>query len=243
MRVLAQEIHDAFSAGKPIAVPPSRRDAGLTLEEAYAVQAELDAGRSVVGRKVGFANKALWRVMKLETLVWASMYAETVSHEVEWKPFGYSLKIEPEIVMKFKAPVARGSDAAAVLQAVEWMALGFEIIDCPYPDWKFSPADFVAAFGLHRRLIVGTPLMDVGNLVNELASFRLKLFRGGELVEEGAGKNSLKSPALCVAELGARAGEIISTGTLTSGSFIQSGETWRAETDLLPVAPVTLRLL
>jgi 2-keto-4-pentenoate hydratase len=246
MRALAQEICDVFSAGGAIAVPPSRREGGLTLEEAYAVEAELAAGRKVVGRKVGYANKALWRVLKLETLVWASMYEDTVvmaGDQAEWRTFGYSLKIEPEIVMKLRAPVARGADAAAVLEAVEWIALGFEIIDCPYPDWQFTPADFVAAYGLHRRLFIGAPLTEVKHLANELASFRLKLFRNGELAEEGAGKNSLKSPALCVGELGARAGEIISTGTLTGGSPINSGEAWRVETDILPVAPLTLRVL
>ena len=36
------------------------------------------AGHRVVGVKVGYANKAVWRVLKLETLVWASMYDDTV---------------------------------------------------------------------------------------------------------------------------------------------------------------------
>ena len=36
------------------------------------------AGHRTVGRKVGYANKAVWRVLKLETLVWAHMYDDTV---------------------------------------------------------------------------------------------------------------------------------------------------------------------
>jgi 2-keto-4-pentenoate hydratase len=246
MEALALQIFDAFSAGGPIAPPP-----GLSIEQAYAVETELQRlraveGHRVVGRKVGYANKAVWRVLKLDTLVWASMYDDTVvmtDGEAEWQPRGYSLKIEPEIVVKLKGDVARHADAAVVLHSVEWMALGFEIIDCPYPDWKFTPADFVAAFGLHRKLFVGTPITDVSHLVEELASFRVKLLRNGELVEEGAGKNSLRSPALCVAELGGKAGEMISTGTLTSGSPIAPGGTWRAECDILPVPALTLRLL
>ena len=38
------------------------------------------AGIATVGRKVGFANKAVWRVLKLETLVWAHMYDDTVRY-------------------------------------------------------------------------------------------------------------------------------------------------------------------
>ena len=41
---------------------------------------------------------------------------------------------------------------AAVLDCVESIALGFEIIDCVYPDWKFTPIDFVASYGLHAGL-------------------------------------------------------------------------------------------
>ena len=29
---------------------------------------------------MGYANKAIWRVLKLETLVWAHMYDDTVHH-------------------------------------------------------------------------------------------------------------------------------------------------------------------
>src|SRR5688572_12249424 len=82
---LASEIADAFARRQPIAVPPSARDAGLTLDQAYVVEAELarrrqEAGHATVGRKVGFANKALWRVMHLTTVAWASLYDDTVHH-------------------------------------------------------------------------------------------------------------------------------------------------------------------
>jgi 2-keto-4-pentenoate hydratase len=68
-----------------------------------------------------------------------------------------SPKIEPEIVLKIRSPLGAGTDAAAALEAVDWIALGFEIIDCPYADWKYQPADLVAAYGLHAALIVGEP--------------------------------------------------------------------------------------
>ncbi|HYA17522.1 MAG TPA: hypothetical protein VEF06_08660, partial [Bryobacteraceae bacterium] len=148
MNALALQIFEAFSAGREIAPAPGLTERSLTLAEAYEVEAELQRlriaeGRRVVGRKVGYANRAMWRVLKLETLVWASMYDDTVvltDGHAEWAPRGHSLKIEPEIVMKLKGPVERHADAAAVLEAAEWIALGFEIIDCPYPDWKFTPA-------------------------------------------------------------------------------------------------------
>src|SRR5206468_7083980 len=120
---------------------PSERDPGFDLASGYAVESELvrmrrATGRTTVGRKVGFANRAMWRVLKLDTLVWAHMYDDTVQYandghaSVAIGPM-FSPKIEPEVVFKLKRPLAaEGLDAAAVLDAVEWLALGFEIIDC-----------------------------------------------------------------------------------------------------------------
>jgi 2-oxo-3-hexenedioate decarboxylase len=164
-------------------------------------------------------------------------------------------RIEPEIVFRLNKAPAADLDAAGVLECVEWMALGFEIIDCPFPGWQFKPVDFIAAYGLHRALIVGEhSLIDAASipaLVDRLASFKVRLSRNGELAEEGAGRNALRSPALCLAELAkaalnqesstpVAAGELISTGTLTGVQSPAAGETWRADAEGLPVAPVTL---
>src|SRR5688572_14367705 len=187
---LASEIADAYARQQLIAVPPSARAAGLTLDQAYAVEAELArrrhaAGHATAGRKVGFANKALWRVMGLSTVVWASMYDDTV-HRAETNETSISIgrmfspKIEPEIMMKLKAPLGAGvAEQAATLEAVEWIALGFEVIDCPFPDWKFQPVDFVAAYGFHAALIVGTPSrIEAGmipSLTEALSRFTVRL--------------------------------------------------------------------
>jgi 2-oxo-3-hexenedioate decarboxylase len=266
---LAQELTTAYAGRQEIKVPPSARDQAFDLTTAYAVESELvrlrrATGRTTVGRKVGFANKAMWRVLKLDTLVWAHMYDDTVqlaAHGMAAVSLArmYSPKIEPEIVFKLKRPLGPGDvEAAAVLDAVEWLALGFEIIDCVFPDWKFQPADFVAAFGLHAALIVGEPRAvepaAIPALVEQLPRFKLRLTKHGELVEEGSGKASLRSPALCLGELAAgiarqagadplAAGELISTGTLTNSHPIASGETWKAEVEGIDLPDLTLRLM
>ena len=262
INALATEIADAFARRQPIAVPPSARAAGLTLDQAYAVEAELArrrhaGGHATVGRKVGFANKALWRVMNLATVTWASMYDDTVHHAGTNDPsisIGrmFSPKIEPEIMMKLRAPI--GTDAGGpvdVLRALEWIALGFEVIDCPFPDGKFQPVDFVAAYGFHAALIVGAPRAieadAIPTLAEALSTFTVRLLRNGEVAETGSGRNVLRSPALCLAELAAatvkqpgakplQAGEIISTGTLTTSCPIAPGETWRAEVEGLDLS-------
>jgi 2-oxo-3-hexenedioate decarboxylase len=264
---LAAELRDAYAARRTDVTPPSTRDPSFDLTAAYAVEAELArmrraSGHHTVGRKVGFANKAVWRALKLETLVWAHMYDDTVRRCVNGTaslPTASmtSPKIEPEIVFKLNAAIAPDADAAAVLNATEWIALGFEIIDCVFTDWKFQPADFVAAYGLHAALVFGDPLIvspeNASQLAEELPKFRVRLMKNGEVVAEGSGKNSLRSPALCVAELAAAIakrsdaeplapGELISSGTLTDSQLIHAGETWRAEVEGIDLAPLTLTL-
>ena len=216
-----------------------------------------------MGRKVGFANKALWRVLKLDTLVWAHMYDETVHYataNIATLPVGHmcSPKIEPEIVFKMRTPLGSGPlEPADVLDAVEWLALGFEIIDCVYADWKFQPSDFVAAFGLHAALVVGEPRLlgadIIPGIVEQLPRFKVRLTRNGELIEEGSGRNSLRSPALCLGELAAAiarqpggeplaTGELVSSGTLTESQPIAPGEMWQATLEGLDLPALTLRL-
>jgi 2-oxo-3-hexenedioate decarboxylase len=261
----ATRIEHAYDTRRTL--PPfSAQDRDFDLATAYAVERELvrrrrHAGHEPVGRKVGFANKAMWRVLKLDTLVWAHMYDDTVhdapsgAHTLSASRM-LSPKIEPEVVVRLKAPLAAGvTDPADVLRHVDWIALGFEIIDCVYPEWKFQPADFVAAYGLHAALVVGphraVDAAGIPALVDRLAAFKVRLLKNGELVEEGSGRAALRSPALCAAELASAAmrqpdpeplaaGELISTGTLTSSTQIAAGESWRAEPNGIDLAPIAL---
>jgi len=263
---VARELLTAYETGQMVETPPSER--GFALDHCYAVEWTIKelrekAGHRVTGRKVGFANKAVMRALKLKTLVWGHMYDDTVhlanGHAASLSlPRARSLKIEPEIMFCLRQPITTENlNAAAVLQYCEWIAFGFEIIDCPYPNWHFQPGDFVASLGLHAALIVGerkqvTPEL-IPALADELPKFTVRMKRNGQFVEEGSGKNSMRSPALCLAELAtgviARAqpplgtGEIISSGTLTSGHLIHPGDTWTAELDAISLPNLAFTLM
>jgi 2-keto-4-pentenoate hydratase len=264
---LARELLSAHETGHSVPIPPSARP-GFDLNAAYEVETTLKrireaAGHKAIGRKVGYANKAMWRVLKLETLVWAHMYDDTVHHHdsnsAELALAHYrSLKIEPEIVFGLKRPITdEAPDAAAALESTEWLAIGFEIIDCPFPNWQFQPSDFVASFGLHAALVIGEKIQIepelIPKLVDELPRFKVRMSKNGEFVEEGSGKNSLRSPASCLAELSTailrrspnqplNTGEIVSSGTLTSGHLTDRGDLWKVDVEGLTLPPLTLRL-
>ncbi len=81
---LARELLSAYETGQMVPALPSARP-DFDLNTAYEVEATLKrfreaGGHRAIGRKVGYANKAMWRVLKLETLVWAHMYDDTVHY-------------------------------------------------------------------------------------------------------------------------------------------------------------------
>lgn len=268
-RQLAQELAAAHAARR-IVPSPTSRDASFDLAAGYAVERELarlrrDEGRTPVGWKIGYPNRAVWRALKLETVVWGHMYDDTV-HFASGGELALSIarmiapKIEPEIVFKVKLPLTLGdnvADAAAALEATEWIAFGYEIIDCAYPDWKFQPPDFVADYGLHAASVIGAPVpvraAKIPELVEQLAQFEITLKKNGAPVAQGGGRNVMRSPALAVAELASAmprrpegeslaAGAVVTTGSLTDSQFISAGETWQVEITGLGLEPLTLKI-
>ena len=215
----------------------------------------------MTGRKVGFANKAMWRILKLPTLVWGHMYDDTVHYangnfaEISL-PKARSLKIEPEIMFGLKRPITEDLDAAAALDACEWIAFGFEIIDCPFPGLEISTGRFrrvarTARGAGRRRTQAGHARTDShaprAAAVIQGTHVEKRRIRGRRIGQEflaqsrivpgGAGDAVLKrgQPPLGT-------GEIISSGTLTAGHLLAKGDTWSAELQGLPLPNLSFRL-
>ncbi len=248
---IAAELLAALDHGRTI---PSvaQRNPRFGWNEGYQVAAEIvklrrARGEKPVGRKIGFTNRNIWPEYGATSPIWAHVYddtlifaednAVTVSLKGSARP-----KLEPEIAFKLRAPLPTGCrDPVLILEAIEWLAPSFEIVDCHFADWKFLPADAAADFSLHWRLIVGTPyrprLDEITNINNMLRDCRVALLKNGRVMDRGVGANALDHPALALAFLAdivARqpqftapaAGEIITTGTLTAALSIKPGETW-----------------
>lgn len=182
----------------------------------------------MVGRKLGFTNEAIWPELGLTEPIWAPVYDRTVkrSEGVHSLSGAVGARIELEVVLEVESvrPLRVG-----------WAALGFEIVQCHYPEWKFRCADAVADFGLHRALHVGEPSRETGSL-EKLA---VSLSRDGEPVASGAGKDVLGGPLRALDWLvelldgephapGLEPGEIVTTGTMTGALPVAPGETWEA---------------
>jgi 2-oxo-3-hexenedioate decarboxylase len=164
-------------------------------------------------------------------------------------------RIEPEIQLHFARtpPVTR--DEAAILDCIDWIAQGFEIVQCPFADWKFTAADAIAAQAVHGALIDGTPIpvSDIDDCATKLRTFTIALARNGERVATGNGANVLDSPLLAFAHLAevlaeqphfqpVQGGEIVTTGTLTDLLPAAAGQTWNTTIEGIALPGLSLTL-
>jgi 2-oxo-3-hexenedioate decarboxylase len=227
----------------------SDRDPSLDTDGAYAIACEVDRrrrarGERPVGRKIGFTNRAIWAEYGVGAPIWSHVYDSTLRQAPAGAArvaIGHLLqpRIEPEIQLHFAKtpPVTR--DEAAILESIDWIAHGFEIVQCPFADWRFRAVDAIAAFGLHGLLVVGRPVAvrDVADCAAKLRRFTVALSGDDGQPIRGGGANVLDSPLLAFAHVAeelakqtrfppVQAGEVVTTGTLTAPRPIAAGQTW-----------------
>jgi 2-oxo-3-hexenedioate decarboxylase len=242
----------------------SSRPVGLTLDQAYQVTSLLRAafearGEKITGRKIGFTNREMWKVYDVQSPIWGYITNHTM-HDLAYKRVMpvkdfVEPRIEPEIIFGLKAAPLPGMNETALLDCIEWVSLGYEIVQSIFPGWKFAAADTVAANGVHGALLVGMRHAIAPRKTEwqrELATFEVELCCNGKLSQRGGGSLVLDSPLQALrhlVELLAEdlhnpplcAGEIISTGTLTLAMPVSAGETWTTNVFGIPLDGITIR--
>jgi len=229
-------------------------DVPLAYATALAVRAARSAqGDAPVGYKVGFTNRTIWPRYGVYGPIWGTVWRSSLVQIDAAAPNEgvLSLKglceprIEPEVVFGLREAPPPDCTAAQLVSAIAWVAHGYEIVHTHFPGWKFSAAQAVADGGLHGRLLVGHTVAlpvatEPGALIEALAGLRLKLYADGQFKDQGLGANVLDGPVQAllhfVRELRAtpgapalRAGDLITTGTLTDAWPVQAGQRWHTE--------------
>lgn len=243
----------------------SAGDPTFDFPAAYNVLSEIETERRSrgwrpVGRKIGFTNEKIWSFFGVSEPMWARMWDHTVTFAVDG---GASLsleqfvqpRIEPEVVFGLASPPPPGSSPVDALSCVSWFAAGFEIVQCHYPDWRFTASEATAAFGLHGALVVGTSVpvteRNISALAATMATFKVTLSCNGEITAQGNGRDVLGSPIHALDHLARllaqqsqfeplATGEIITTGTLTDAPPIAAGDSWTSDYGELKIEGLTL---
>ena len=201
---IAREVLAALDGHRQIA-PLSEGNPAFDLASAYRVAAAVrrlreDRGERVVGRKIGFTNYRVWAEYGVTAPIWGYVYDTTLHRLADLDaPFSLSAlaepRIEPEIAFKLARAPEPEMDERALLDCIEWVAHGFEILQSHYPGWRFTAADTVAAFGLHGALLLGPPKpitpANAGGWQAALAAFDISLLRDGVVADKGRATNVL----------------------------------------------------
>ena len=265
LRAIAAEAFTALRNTRQI-TPFSGRSAGLSVEDAYRItplvrrmyEAE---GARVVGRKIGFTNRTIWAQYGVCAPIWGYVFDRS-AQEIDGlealllKPFSEP-RIEPEIMFSLGASPSAEMDEQALSGCIEWIALGFEIVQSIFPGWKFEASDTIAANGVHGALLIGPrhPFAPhAAEWRQKLSTFEIELTCNGQLIDRGTAENVLGGPLSALRHLVGllasdpvnpklAAGEIVSTGTLTKAMPVSPGEAWTATPKGIPLDPVRLHFV
>ena len=216
----------------------------------------LQRGEQIRGYKIGFTNRSIWQRYNVSAPVWGLMWKASVELVEDTNGAGNQVdlsrfcqpRIEPEAVFCFKSTPPASCTDDELFASLDWVAPGFELVQCHAADWKFNAPYAVADGALHARLIVGqcTPVAHLASSAAQLhavlAKVGVSLQKNGVTVETGVGANVLDSPfqalkyflaelSACPGAGGVKAGDIVTTGTWTDAWPVSAGQSWTARFD------------
>jgi 2-oxo-3-hexenedioate decarboxylase len=228
---------------------------GLDLATAYTVQRELVAakvarqGDAVIGTKLGLTSAAKQQRMGISSPLTAVLLKSYVLKQDALLPLDRLIqpRVEPELVFTMKKKLqGPGVTTEDVLDAIDKVYAGFEVIDSRYHDYSFALPDVVADNASSALLIVGEVGIDAANI--DLINEHVAISKNGEFVYEATGEAVQGNPAyalaLAVNELAERgqfvdAGEVVLTGGMTDAVPIGPGDTITAVFSNLGALSVT----
>ncbi len=228
------ELYQALIDRSPVD-PLTDRESAITIEDAYRiqlrmVQRRLDAGESVVGKKIGVTSKIVMQMLNVDQPDFGQMTSGMVFNE------GEAIEADSMIAPKAEAEVAfmlgrdlvgPGITAADVLRATDCVMPCFEIVDSRIKDWKIKIQDTVADNASCGVLTLGGLRKDPRKI--DLALAGMVLEKNGEVISTSTGAAVQGSPVNAVAWLANTLGRL--GIALKAGEIILSG----SQSPLVPV--------
>ncbi|WP_037064315.1 2-keto-4-pentenoate hydratase [Pseudonocardia acaciae] len=215
----------------------------LDLATGYAVQRELRAQAGpLAGWKLGLTSRSKQAQVGVADPIYGFLAAGNALdigaplHTAEL----IQPRAEPEIVFVLGRDLSGAHVTASdVLAATSGVAVGLEILDSRFRDYRFTMPDVVADNTSAARYLIGAPVPVTGI---DLRLVGILLEHNGEVVATASGSASLGHPAAAVAWLvrtlsargeGLRAGEVVLSGGLTAAVPVAPGDVVVAAIDRL----------
>ena len=232
------ELYQALMERKAVD-PLTDREPAITIEDAYQIQLRmiqrrLDAGETVVGKKIGVTSKVVMDMLKVNQPDFGQMTSGMVFNEGE--PIRTDTMIAPraeaEVAFVLKRDLmGPGVTAADVLRATDCVMPCFEIVDSRIKDWKIKIQDTVADNASCGVLTLGGMRKSPRQL--DLALAGMVLAKNGEVISTSTGAAVQGSPVNAVAWLantlgrlgiGLKAGEVILSGSQSPLVPVKAGD-------------------
>ncbi|MET0740758.1 MAG: fumarylacetoacetate hydrolase family protein [Candidatus Nanopelagicales bacterium] len=231
--------------------PISDEYPAMDLAMGYAVQRLLrdDAGPQT-GWKLGVTSRAKQQQVNVDEPIRGFLAEEHMLDIGEPLEVGAHIqpRCEPEVVFVLSRDLQGASvTTSQVLDATRGVAVGIEVLDSRFLDYRFTMPDVVADNTSAGRFVMG-PLVPVERL--DLRLVGVVLEHRGEVVATAAGAAALGHPAAAVAWLvrslaadgeGLKAGDIVLSGGLTAAVPVVAGDVVVATIDRLGVLELACR--
>ncbi len=237
---------ELYSAFVDMRTVPNLRDRvpGIDLADAYRIQSRMvqrriDAGETVVGKKVGVTSAAVMNMLGVYEPDFGQLlsgmvykHGDTIKLDSLIQP-----RAEGEIAFVLKDDlVGPGITAVDVLRATDYVVPCFEIVDSRIDNWDIKIVDTVADNASCGVYVLGNEPCDPFEV--DLALVGMTLDVDGEIFATGAGAavkgspvNSMVWLANTLSGLGIpfRKGEVILTGSLTVMAWVKEPQTITCE--------------
>ncbi len=231
----ALHIRQAYESGRPCA-PIRDLAAHNNAETGYLVQEIntalwLEAGRRLVGRKIGLTSPAVQAQMSVDQPDFGMLYADMSVKDGEAIEVGRLMqpRVEGEVAFVMSRDVTDTCDRAAAVAALDSACVAAEIVDSRIADWAIEIVDTVADNASSGLYVLGETRV-AATSVDYLAE-RMEIRRRGETVSAGTGDACLGHPFDAVTWL---ANTLVRVGRpLCAGDVVLSG----AWGPLVPAAP------
>ncbi|MBB4301281.1 2-keto-4-pentenoate hydratase [Rhodobium orientis] len=216
----ADAIFDAHATKKPVAPIRDMLEDG-DVDGAYAVQEIntkrwLDAGRTIVGRKIGLTSVSVQKQLGVDQPDYGMLFADMSVPEGEEVPVGTLIqpKVEAEVAFVVGRDLAEPDlTMSDLMSAIEYVLPAVEIVDSRISNWDIRILDTVADNASSGLYVLGTTPRKLDGL--NLRSCGMVMTLKGEPMATGAGAACLGHPlnaALWLAKTMARVGRPLGAG-------------------------------
>ncbi|WHZ33939.1 2-oxo-hept-4-ene-1,7-dioate hydratase [Sagittula sp. MA-2] len=214
----------------------SLKHPGMTMDDAYAVQAalmtaKLVEGRKVIGWKIGLTSRAMQDALKIDTPDSGVLFDDMAFETGGMVPGGRFIqpRVEAEIAFVMKAPLDGRVTREEVIAATDYVCPALEILDTrilrsdPATGQARVIVDTISDNAANAGIVLGEARHDP-RLV-DLRWVGAIVSRDGEVEETGLGAGVLNDPVMGIVWLAERMGtygQSIRPGqVILSGSFIR----------------------